>query len=94
MDTLPTSRCGVTDLQLLAGNLPLTYAVKIPVLFLRGTADSTSPEIGVGLIKRFLPQTKVVNYEGAGHWLMYQEKENVVKDVLAWLSESGLTSKL
>ena len=77
-----------------AGNLPLTYTVKVPVLFLRGTADRTSPEGGVGLIKKLLPQTKVVNYEGAGHWLMHEEKENVVKDVLAWLSESNLAPKL
>ena len=77
-----------------ADNLPPTYAVDIPVLFLRGTADSTSPETDIGLMKKLLPQTKVINYEGAGHWLMYQEKENVVKDVLAWLSESSLTSKL
>jgi len=77
-----------------AGNLPPTYAVNIPVLFLRGTADQTSPEIGVALMKNRLPQTKVINYEGAGHWIMYEEKENVVKDVLAWLSESNLMTKL
>lgn len=77
-----------------AGNLPITYAVKIPVLFLRGIADSASPEVGVHSIKKFLPQTKVISYEGAGHWLMYQEKDRVVKDVLAWLSESSLTAKL
>lgn len=70
-----------------AGNLPITYAVKIPVLFLRGIADSASPEVGVHSIK-------VISYEGAGHWLMYQEKDRVVKDVLAWLSESSLTAKL
>lgn len=85
---------GLLTLETPAGNLPLTYAVNIPVLFLRGTADSTSPEAGVGLIKKLLPQTKVINYEGAGHWLMYQEKEKVTKDVLTWLSESNLTSIL
>lgn len=88
------SQCEFTNPEIPAGNLPATYAVKIPVLFLRGTADRTSPELGVVFIKKFLPQTKVINYEGAGHWLVYEEKENVVKDVLAWLSESSLTSKL
>jgi len=77
-----------------ADNLPPTYVVNIPVLFLRGTADRTSPEAGVGLIKKLLPQTKVINYEGAGHWIMHEEKENVVKDVLSWLSESHLTPML
>ena len=77
-----------------AGNLPLTYKVKVPVLFIRGTADSTSPEVGIRLIKKFLPHTKVINYEGAGHWLMHQEKEKITKDVLAWLSMFNLTSKL
>jgi pimeloyl-ACP methyl ester carboxylesterase len=86
-------RHDLAHLEMTAGNLPLTYTVKIPVLFLRGTADSTSPEAAIGLIKKLLPQTKVINYEGAGHWLMYQEKENIVKDVLTWLSESNLTSK-
>lgn len=76
------------------GNLPSTYAVKIPVLFIRGTDDSASPEVGVGLVKKFLPHAKVINYEGAGHWLMHQNKENVTKDVLAWLSVSSFTSKL
>lgn len=69
----------------------MTYAVEIPVIFLRGTADSTSPEVAVGLIEKLLPQTKVINYEGSGHWLMYQEKENVVKDILSWLLDSNLS---
>jgi len=73
-----------------AGGLPMTYAVKIPVLFLRGTADRTSPEARIASMKQLLPQTKVINYEGAGHWIMYQEKEKVVKDVLVWLSDPGL----
>lgn len=73
-----------------AGNRPMTYAVKIPVLFLRGTADRTSPEARIGSMKHLLPQTKVINYEGAGHWIMYEEKENVAKDVLVWLSEPTL----
>lgn len=68
----------------------MAYAANIPVLFLRGAADSTSPEARIGLMKRFLPQTKVINYEGSGHWLMYQEKDNVTKDVLSWLSGSNL----
>lgn len=68
----------------------MTYAVDIPVLFLRGTTDRASPEARTGLMKKLLPQTKVINYEGSGHWLMYQEKDNVVKDVLRWLSDSKL----
>ena len=93
MRSLPES-AQLYSLETSAGNLPLTYTVKIPVLFLRGTADPTSPEGGVGLIKKLLPQTKVVNYEGAGHWLTYEEKENVAKDILTWLSESNLAPKL
>lgn len=68
----------------------MTYEVKIPVLLLRGTADRTSPESRVGPMRKLLPQTKVINYEGAGHWIMYDEKDNVVKDVLIWLSEPNL----
>lgn len=79
-----------THLEFPAGGLPMAYAVNVPVLFLRGTADSTSPEGHIGSMKRLLPQTKVINYEGSGHWLMYQEKENVAKDVLSWLSGSNL----
>jgi soluble epoxide hydrolase/lipid-phosphate phosphatase len=74
-----------------AGDLPMTYAVKIPVLFLRGADDRTSPEVRIASMKELLPQTKVINYEGSGHWLMYQEKDNVAKDVLIWLSENNLT---
>jgi len=94
MDSGPMSQYELIHPDIPDGNLPSTYAVKIPVLFIRGTADSTSPEVHVGLMKNFLPHTKVINYEGAGHWLMYQEKENVTKDVLAWLSVYNLTSKL
>lgn len=67
----------------------MTYAVKIPVLFLRGAADPTSPESRIGLMKQLLPQTKLISYEGAGHWIMYQEKDRVVKDVLVWLSDQN-----
>lgn len=74
-------------------DLPTTYEVEIPVLFLRGTADRTSPEARIKLMSQLLPQTKVINYEGSGHWLMYQERDNVVKDILSWLSESSLTKQ-
>lgn len=69
----------------------MTYAVKIPTLFLRGTADRTSPEARVIWMKQLLPQTKVISYEGSGHWLLYQEKDNVTTDVLSWLSDNNLT---
>ena len=91
MDCWLTSQHELIHLEIPAGNLPPTYAVQIPILFLRGTSDLSSPEVGVDLIKKVLPQTKVINYEGAGHWLMYQEKDNVMKDVLAWLSVSNIT---
>jgi hypothetical protein len=47
-----------------AGNLPLTYAVGIPVPFLRGTADSTGSEVGVGLIKKFPPSNQCDQLRG------------------------------
>lgn len=68
----------------------MTYAVKIPVLFLRGAADRTSPEDRIGSMKRLLPQTKIINYEGAGHWIMYDEKDKIAKDILVWLSHPSL----
>ena len=68
----------------------MTYAVQIPTLFLRGTADRTSPEARVTWMKELLPQTKVISYEGSGHWLLYQEKDDVAKDVLSWLSDNDL----
>lgn len=78
----------------LALNNPFTYKKNLPVLHLRGGNDTTSPESHIETVRKVLPWGKIITYEGAGHWLMVEKKEEVTRDVLDWLSGVELKSKL
>ena len=46
-------------------------------------------------MRKVLPWARMVTYEGAGHWLMVEKKDEVTRDVLDWLTDSvGPKSKL
>ncbi|KAF9782169.1 Alpha/Beta hydrolase protein [Thelephora terrestris] len=78
-----------------APNLPFVYKESVPVLYLRGSNDATSPEQVVGVMRKALPWARIVTYEGAGHWLMVETKDEVTRDVLDWLTSFvGHKSKL
>ena len=77
-----------------APNLPIVYRKGLPVLHLRGANDATSPESLLQIVRKILPWGKIITYEGAGHWLMVERKDEVIQDVLDWLADVGLKSKL
>jgi len=77
-----------------APNLPFAYKKGLPVLHLRGTNDATSPEYSMRAVRKILPWGKIITYEGAGHWLMLEKKDEVTRDVLDWLGDVGIKSKL
>ena len=70
------------------------YNSGLPVLHLRGTNDATSPESLLGIVRKVLPWGKIIAYEGAGHWLMLEKEAEVTRDVLDWLTDVELKSKL
>ena len=78
----------------LAPNLPFAYKTDLPVLHLRGANDATSPEPMVKTMRKILPWAKIITYEGTGHWLMVEKKDEVVRDVLDWLADMGPKPKL
>jgi soluble epoxide hydrolase/lipid-phosphate phosphatase len=77
-----------------APNLPFAYEKDLQVLHLRGSNDATSPEVALNVMRKVLPWAKVIIYEGAGHWLMVEKKDEVIRDVLDWLNGIGPKSKL
>ena len=78
----------------LAPNLPFAYKKDLPVLHLRGGSDTTSPEFAVENMRKILPWGKIITYEGAGHWLMVERRDEVIRDVLGWLTDIRPKSKL
>jgi pimeloyl-ACP methyl ester carboxylesterase len=78
----------------IAPGLPFTYKKDLPVLHLRGANDITSPERSLETARKVLPWGKFITYEGAGHWLMLEKKDKVIRDVLDWLTDMRLKSKL
>lgn len=66
----------------------------LPVLHLRGLDDATSPEVPFEIARKALPWGRIITYEGAGHWLMLERKDEVIRDVLNWLADVKLKSKL
>jgi len=77
-----------------APNLPFAYKKGLPVLHLRGANDATSPEPITEIVRKVLPWGKFITYEGAGHWLMLEKKDEVIRDVLGWLADVWPKSKL
>ena len=70
------------------------YNSGLPVLHLRGTNDTTSPESLLGIVRKVLPWGKIIAHAGAGHWLMLEKEAEVIRDVLDWLTDVKLKSKL
>ena len=66
----------------------------LPVLQLRGLSDATSPEVPFEIARKALPWARTITYEGAGHWLMLERKDEVIRDVLDWLTDMKLKPKL
>lgn len=63
----------------------------LPVLFIRGEQDPTSPLVAAEKMQQLIPDMKVVSLD-AGHWIMVQPeaKDQVTKEVLTWLKELNL----
>lgn len=64
-----------------------SYPKGTPVLFLVGDQDATGMEEGLTVTRGSYPMVEIKTYEGAAHWLMIEKKDEVMKDVLAWLTE-------
>ena len=45
-------------------------------------------------MRKVLPWAKIITYEGTGHWLMLEKKDEVIRDVLDWLTDLRPKSKL
>lgn len=85
--TLLLDRTVTHPLHSIAPNLLSRYKEDVPVLFIRGANDITTPDLIVDIMRQALPWTKIVTYEGAGHWLMLEKKDEVTQDVLNWLAD-------
>ncbi|KAI0030882.1 alpha/beta-hydrolase [Vararia minispora EC-137] len=69
-----------------AARLPLSLPPTLPVLFIYGTRDPTStPER-----HRAPDGSGVVRIEGAGHWVLLQAREVVVREVVGWVERMGV----
>jgi len=76
-----------------AGNLPARLRDDLPVLFIRGVLDPTSPAEAAEEVHKLISNLKVISVE-AGHWVMVQTKDRVNDEVLTWLSELNLKTEL
>lgn len=84
------ARCEVTSLRFatsVADGFTLAVpSAKIPILTIAGTNDPTCDLVALESTKPMLPQQQVILYEKAGHWLMVESKEDLLRDVNVWLS--------
>jgi len=70
--------------------LPANLRQDLPVLFMYGTKDSTAVPFVIEKSKKFIKRYQGVAFEGRGHWLMVEAKDEVTQTVINWLE--GLTS--
>ena len=59
----------------------------VPVFTIWGTADKTMPYYQSKTMKKYLPEMRLVTYEGSGHIFLYDEGERTVKDILDYLND-------
>jgi pimeloyl-ACP methyl ester carboxylesterase len=69
-----------------AGVAALAGTITCPILILHGTVASTSSTSELETIRDLQPQTRIVAFEGAGHFLPVEQPDAVRKEVLAWLA--------
>lgn len=68
--------------------LALYQSVRCPVLMIYGGASFATPPDQDGRGKVF-PDSRLIVYEDAGHWLHHERFEDFVRDIRAFLAEVG-----
>ncbi|TFY54888.1 hypothetical protein EVG20_g9527 [Dentipellis fragilis] len=68
-------------------NDSLGIRADLPVLCLGGANDSTGTPEQMESSRRFIPQLQATTFEGVGHWLMLEVRQEVTEKVLSWLNE-------
>ncbi|KAG6896627.1 hypothetical protein C0992_007033 [Termitomyces sp. T32_za158] len=68
-------------------SLPSNLSPNLPVLFMWGTADLTVAPAAVQKTRKFVPQLQDVAFEGRGHWLMVEAKDEITHKVISWLRD-------
>ncbi len=77
---------------ILAADLPSFLPSDLSVLFLWGTSDPAAMPIQVGNACKFVPRLRDVAFEGRGHWIMVEAKDEVTNTISSWLGDLGLLS--
>ncbi|KAG6856776.1 hypothetical protein H0H87_000744 [Tephrocybe sp. NHM501043] len=67
--------------------LPSTLPPNLPVLFMWGTKDATATPFVINKSRKFINKLQDVAFEGRGHWLMVEAKEEITNKVVSWLQE-------
>ena len=52
-----------------------------------GTADSTTVASVIEKSRKFISRLQDVAFEGRGHWLMVEAKDEITDKVLSWLRD-------
>jgi soluble epoxide hydrolase/lipid-phosphate phosphatase len=73
-----------------AFGLPSNLRADLPFLFLWGTRDLTVTPFVIAKSSKFIPRYQGVAFEGRGHWLMVEAKDEITATIINWLE--GLTS--
>ena len=64
-----------------------TARKNIPTLVIWGTADKTMPFYQSETMKKYLPEMRLIAYQGSGHLFLYDEGERTTKDILSFVNE-------
>lgn len=66
-------------------NLPAS----LPILFMWGTKDAVCSRGRVERSKKFVPNMRVVEFQGVGHWVMVEASDAVSDGVIDFLNGLG-----
>ncbi|KAF8076693.1 epoxide hydrolase [Lyophyllum atratum] len=66
-------------------------APNLPVLFIWGTKDVTTTPFLINKSRKFISRMQDVAFEGIGHWVLVEVKEEITERVRVWLQ--SLTSR-
>lgn len=61
---------------------------RIPTLVIWGTDDKTMPYYQSETMKKYLPEMRLITYQGSGHVFLYDEGDRTVKDILPFIDDA------
>ncbi|EJU06363.1 alpha/beta-hydrolase [Dacryopinax primogenitus] len=68
-------------------NVNQVIPTALPAVFVQPMEDPTAPQGAIDAMKTIVPGLEIIQYEGAGHWILLDRADDVSRDLMAWIDK-------